>query len=135
MIRAFLRFMKGLGRMPAYVKLWLLMLVLVNLVIPLFYLAREAAVMTIIIFAVNALLMVLLTARAGFSRLLGAGHFPWFILIVYLAASHWEFPPTTFFNWWILTVITLDSISLIIDVGDTWKWLSGDRSEIVSGLD
>ncbi len=95
MINAFLHFMRSLLKMPRYAQLWLVLLVIVNGIVPLFFLGRMEAQATLGIFLAGALLMIALTALSGFSRLLGAGHFLWFVLWACSRPASTSSPPTT----------------------------------------
>ncbi len=73
-MRAFLTFTRGMMHMPVPWQLWLLLLVTVNLIVPLVYLDRLEAQVVAGTMVVSMLLMTGLTARTGFTRLLGLGH-------------------------------------------------------------
>ena len=98
MIQAFIHFTRGLFKMPVYAQLWLVLLVIVNGIVPLFFLGRVEAQATLGIFLAGALLMIALTALSGFSRLLGAGHFLWFILLGLLWTRLDQLPADDLFN-------------------------------------
>jgi len=66
--------------MPFYARLWVMLLVIANFIIPLFYLDGLEAKVILATFLVSAFMMTVLTALSGFSRLLGLGHFLWFPL-------------------------------------------------------
>ncbi len=134
-MRSFLRFHQGLLGMPLHWQLWLLMLVGANLVAPLFFLGHVEAQVTIATLLVSMTLMTALTARFGFSRILGLGHVAWLPLLAFLASRATEVPATDAFGLWLRTVIVLDAISLMIDGVDVVRFLRGDRAETVRGLD
>jgi Na+/melibiose symporter-like transporter len=82
---------------------------------------------------VSMALMTGLTARWGFSRILGLGHIvAWLPLLWFLAARLSEAPAVDAFGFWIRTVIALNAASLAIDIVDVVRFLAGDRSETVS---
>ena len=83
-MRAFIKFNKGLMNMPILVRLWLMLLMAVNLAIPFFYLNRLEAQVVVITFLASAMLMTMLTASSGFNRLLGLGHILWIPLLIFL---------------------------------------------------
>ena len=126
--------MKGLLRQPLHVKLWLAMLIAVNLVIPLFYFSRFEARVIAGTFLAAALLMVIITGFSGFSRLLGLGHFVWFPLLFFLWARLDQFPFDDWFGLNVRALMVLNSISLVIDVVDVIRYVGGDREETVAGL-
>lgn len=124
------KFIKGLLKMPLYAQVWLLVLMVLNMAVPLFYLNRLEAQVVLVTFMISAMLMMVLTAFSGFSRLLGLGHFLWFPLIYFLWARFDQIPSEDFFGLWIRSLIALNAISLVIDVVDVVRYISGDRGEM-----
>jgi hypothetical protein len=133
-MRAFIKFNKGLLKQPFHVQLWLVLLVAVNLVIPLFYLGRIEARVVALTFLIAAVLMTVLTALSGFSRLLGSGHFVWFPLLYFLWTRLEQIPADDFFGIWVRVLMIVNAISLVIDVVDVIRYIAGDREETVEGL-
>ena len=121
--------------MPLPWQLWLAMLIGANLVAPLFFLEHFEAQVTIGALLVSMALMTALTARFGFSRILGLGHVAWVPLLAFLVVRVAEVPAATAFGLWLRTVIVLDAISLVIDTVDVVRFLRGDRAETVPGLE
>ncbi len=133
-MRAFIKFNKGLLKQPFHVQLWLVLLVAVNLMIPLFYLGRIEARVVALTFLIAAVLMTVLTALSGFSRLLGLGHFVWFPLLYFLWTRLEQIPADDFFGIWVRVLMIVNAISLVIDVVDVIRYIAGDREETVEGL-
>ena len=79
-------------------------------------------------------LMTALTARFGFTRIIGLGHLFWIPLVAFLILRLGAIPADDFFGLWIRAVIVLNSIALAIDAVDVVRWLAGDRQETVAGL-
>ena len=74
-------------------------------------------------------IMAALTAKFGFSRILGVGHFVWFPLIAWIVM---RLPhPDPGVDLWLRIVVGLNAISLAIDVVDLRRWLRGERDEVV----
>ena len=67
-------------------------------------------------------------ASRGFVRLMGIGHIYWVPLIPWLWSRLDGFPPAGPFAMWLTSVMLLNSVSLIIDVGDVARYLNGDRT-------
>ena len=131
MTQAFTHFMRGLLKMPLYAQLWLVLLMIANGIAPLFFLGRIEADVTLIIFLASAALMIVLTKASGFTRLLGAGHFLWFILLAYLFTRLDAIPAADTYGLWLRAVMLINAISLVIDVTDVVRYLRGDRAEMV----
>ncbi|MBT8402155.1 MAG: hypothetical protein KJO98_16885 [Rhodothermia bacterium] len=132
--KGLVRFFRGLFLMPRYVHAWLFVLAFVNIVPALWWLEHPVAVIVIGVFVINLVLMVLLTWRFGFTRILGLGHFPWYLLNAVLLYGLTTTPPGYMQNW-MLAVIAANSVSLVIDTVDVIRWLGGDREALVKGLD
>ncbi len=120
--------------MPRVWQLWLGLLMAVNVVVPLFFLGRREAWFVLLAIAVAAIVMTVLAAVAGFTRILGLGHFVWFPLLYYLWTRLGHWPADDLFGIWIRALILLNGTSLVIDVVDVLRYLAGDRGETVDGL-
>ncbi len=134
-MRSLIRFHRGFLGMPRHWQLWVGMLVAANLVAPLFFLGHLEARVTLAAGLIGMTLMTALTARFGFSRILGLGHVAWLPLLAFLAGSVADVPATSGFGLWLRTVIVLDAISLALDAADALRFLRGDRAETVPGLE
>lgn len=71
---ALTRFLRGVLRSSFGVRLWLLALMIVNMMVPLVYFDHFEAHIVLITFLASFVLLVLLTGRFGFTRILGLGH-------------------------------------------------------------
>jgi hypothetical protein len=131
---AFVRYHRGLGRMPVRWKPWLLSLLLANMIVPLFYLTRLEAQVVLGVALLGGATFVVLTAFTGFSRLLGLAHLWWIPLILFLLNRLAPYPVTTAYGFWLRAVIVLDAGSLILDAANVVRYLRGDRQEMVAGL-
>jgi len=126
-----LQFLRGLLRQPRWVVAWVAWLMVANMFAPLAFLSRSEAKVVLVTFGAGAILMALITARTGFTRLLGAGHFLWFPLLVWLAVRLAGAPADTPFGIWIRVLMATNGVSLLIDVVDVSRWLRGERDETV----
>ena len=70
-MNAFLTFNRGLLKMPPAVQAWLVLLLSVNLLAPLFLLETLEARVVLATMLASVLLMTWITAATGFSRLVG----------------------------------------------------------------
>jgi hypothetical protein len=133
-MKSFIRFNRGMMRMPFYWQPWLLLLVTANVAIPLFFVSRFEAQMVLGAMVVNIILMTLLTGLTGFSRLVGLGHYPWFPLLFFLWTRLDGIPADDFFGIWIRVLMVLNALSLVLDTVDAARYVAGDREETVQGL-
>lgn len=131
---AFLKFNKGVMKMPMPWQGWLMVLVGANLIAPLFFLNSLEAQATVATMLLSMALMTVLTARFGFTRILGLGHVLWIPLMIFLLVSLRSIPADDTFGIWIRTLILLNATSLLIDARDVIRYIAGDRQEVVAGL-
>ena len=131
---AFIRFNKGIMKMPIQWQAWLALLMTVNAVIPLFYLNRIEAQVVLATILASMILMTAVTALTGFTRLLGLGHILWIPLLYFLWTRLEQNPADIFFGLWIQVLMILNAMSLVIDAIDVGRYIAGDRTETVQGL-
>jgi len=111
-------------------RLWFLLLTIVNLVAPLFFLGRPEAWAALGGYFVAAVVMIPIHRRLGWVRLLGVGHFQWLLLLPWLIYRYQATAPSGAFGAWMLAVIIVDGICLVIDVVDLVRYLRGDREPL-----
>ena len=130
-MRAFIKFNKGMLSMPLYVRIWLLVLVTANMVVPLFFIGSFEGRLVVGTMLVSMMLMTVLTAWTGFTRLLGLGHILWIPLLYILWTRLGQIPADDFIGIWIRTLMALNAISLVLDTIDVVRYIAGDREEVV----
>lgn len=130
--RAQLAFLKGVRAMPLVWQAWLMLLFVVNMLVPLLFWRRPEAQLALGVMLLNLVLMIVLTAATGFSRLLGLGHFPWFILIALLWPRLAEIGAGSVYGLWLRAVVALNAVSLAIDMTDVARYLRGERGPTVN---
>ncbi len=130
----FVRYHRGLGRLPGRLKPFLASLLIANMIAPLFGLWQVEARVVLAVAILNGIIFVLLTARFGFTRILGLGHVLWIPLILYLTTRLDVHAATSVHGIWIRVVILINSISLVFDTWNVIQYLGGKREELVSGL-
>ncbi len=133
-MQGFIKFNKGVLRMSWPVKIWLLMLVAANAFVPLFFLQRVEAQAVFAAMMIGGTLMSLLTARFGFTRILGLGHILWVPLLGWLALRLGQIPTDDAFGLWVRGAMFVNAVSLVIDTADVVRFVTGDRKELVAGL-
>ncbi len=133
-MHAFMRFNKGLLAMPLHLQAWVLLLISVNIVTPFFFLQHVEAQAVLAAGALGMVLMTALTARFGFSRIIGLGHIAWVPLLGFLWSHLPDIPATDAFGIWLRAVIVLDATSLVFDSVDAVRFATGDRAETVPTL-
>jgi hypothetical protein len=133
-VNAFIRYHRGLAKMPVSWKPWLISLLLVNMLAPFLWLNRLEAQVVFGAALLSYSTFVLLTGISGFSRMLGLAHVYWVPLIGFLWMRLDLFPADTTYGIWIRAVIILDAGSLLLDGANVFRYLRGDREEMVQGL-
>ncbi len=133
-MQGFIKFNKGVLRMSWPVKIWLLLLVVANAVVPLLFQQRVEAQAVVVAMMIGATLMSLLTARFGFTRILGLGHILWIPLLGWVALRLGQIPADDAFGLWVRGVMFVNAVSLVIDTADVVRFATGDRQELVAGL-
>ncbi len=131
---AFIKFNKGVLKLPIYLQLWLMLLVIANLVVPLFFLNHLESQIVLATMLASMILMILLTSLFGFTRLLGLGHVLWIPLLYFLWTRLGEIPANDLFGIWIRVLMALNAASLAIDAIDVIRYIAGDREETIKGL-
>ena len=128
-MRGFIRFNQGVMKMPLPWRLWLLLLVSLNAVVPFFFLGRIGAQLVLGAFLISIVLFSVLTARFGFTKIIGLGHAPWIPLVIFLFSGLSAVPGDELFGIWIRVLLALNVISLVIDAVDVGRYIAGDRAE------
>ncbi len=133
-MNAFIKFNKGLMNQSLPVKLWVGLMVIFNMIIPLFFLNRLEAQVVLAAIMASMVLMTLITATTGFSRLLGLGHIFWVPLLYFLGTNLGQIPSDDWFGVWVRSLIVINAASLMLDGADVFRYLAGERGEVVKGL-
>ena len=72
--------------------------------------------------------MTALHTKLGYVRLVGIGHFVWLPMLIWLGFRLDNIPEGTLFKGWILTLIAMDTVSLLLDTIDLIRYLRGERA-------
>ncbi len=106
---------------------WVMLLMITNMVIPLFYLGTPEGKVVLGAFVFGALLQTAIFSAKGFVRLLGIGHIAWVPMVAWLWTRLDLAPAGSFFRYWLLATLVLVSLSLLIDAVDVARYLRGER--------
>ena len=120
-------FIGGLLRLPLIWQVWVSILMVINGVIPFYYLGHLEAQVTVVVFAICATIGMSLAHVYGFTKLLGVMHFPWFLLIPWLVTRLGGLEMDSYFSEWVKAVIAVNATTLIIDVNDVVRYARGER--------
>ncbi|MBT3509620.1 MAG: hypothetical protein HN472_08780 [Nitrospina sp.] len=125
-------FMKSIFSMKAPWPLWVVTLMALNMMGPLFFIHTLEAKAVLVSTLAGGVLMMFLFGRYGFVRLLGLGHFFWIPLVIWLGTRIPETGLSTPFGFWLALVLVANIISLVIDVLDVSLYIRGDRKPMVA---
>jgi len=120
-------FNKGLLAMAKPWQVWMVLLVSINLILPLFFLGKLEAMVVLVGVMASMFIMMTLFARFGFVRLLGLGHLPWLFTVPWLGLQLVQTIESGPFYYWLFAVVVIDSISLVIDTVDVARYWMGER--------
>ncbi|MCF6287380.1 MAG: hypothetical protein L3K26_19695 [Candidatus Hydrogenedentes bacterium] len=119
-------FVLGLLHGPRWIFLWVLVVLMgVNMVAPLAFWGTLEAKVVLVTF------MMALTARFGFTRILGLGHIFWIPLIAFLFTRWGLHPADTPMGIWLRVVILINGASLVMDGIDVVRYVRGEREPTV----
>ncbi|MFT4577676.1 MAG: hypothetical protein ACI9UO_000491 [Nitrospinales bacterium] len=127
-----IRFMKAIFSMKTPWPLWVALLMVLNMIAPIFFIETLEAKVVLISTLAGAGLMILLFYKYGFVRLLGTGHIFWVPVVIWLGSRFSEFSFETPFEIWVLSIMVFNSHSLVLDLMDVVRYINGDRKPMVA---
>ncbi len=130
-MKAMIGFAKGMLSLKKPWVAWLGLLILANMVLPLVFIETLEAELVLAAFVVGAVFQMAIFHAKGFVRLLGVGHIFWVPLVYWLWTRLDPASLDSFFEYWMLSVVVLDSLSLIVDAVDVLRYVKGDRQPYV----
>lgn len=133
-VKAFVRYHRGLAKLPVSWKPWLITLLVANMILPWFWMDRLEAQVVFGVALLNYFSFVILTGVSGFSRLLGLGHIYWIPLIWFLCLRLDMFQADSTYGLWMRAVIILNAGCLLLDAANVIRYIRGDHEEMVQGL-
>ena len=129
-MKVMLRFTRHILEMPIHWQLWIALLFLANMA-AVFFLPRVEASVVLAGLFVGAVLQMALFDRFGFVRLLGIGHFHWFVMIAWLVTRLGTIRGEGLFHNWVVAVIVVCGLSLVIDTVDVIRYLRGEQEPTI----
>ena len=113
--------------MKPWVMAWLWFLNLVYLS-ALFWLDHPEARYTLVAYvAVFPIAVAIVIPQRGLTRLSGLMHFPFLILILWLAPRVFTSWPVDLFNAWIILLFSTTAICIVFDIVDIFRWCRVER--------
>ncbi len=123
MINGMKIFMVGAWNMSIFVRLWLLLLMTINGVLPLFFIHELAAQISILVVMGGGMIGFIMSDISGFNRYLGLMHGPWLALAyingyLLITREHLE----SDFKLWLTASLIVTCLSLVIDIYDLSRY-------------
>ncbi len=127
-MKAMMDLMKTMLLLPKPWQLWLGTLIALNMLMPILFIQTREAQVVLFSMMVGMTIMTVIFKAKGFVRLLGLGHLPWIPMIPWLWTRLDLTSIDGLFEYWLIAVITLNSITVIIDAVDVWRYVKGERT-------
>ena len=126
-MKTMISFIKTMLALPKPWVAWVMLLMAVNVVIPLFYVTTIEAQVILGAALIGAIIQTAIFSTKGFIRLLGIGHILWVPMVFWLWSRLDLAAPDSFFQSLLIAVVVLNTISLIIDATDVIRYWNGER--------
>ncbi len=130
-MKTMFHFMKTMMLMPPLWRMWLGLLVGANMLVPFVYIHTLEAQVVLVAAMAGMVIMSAIFGTKGYVRLLGIGHITWLPLVFWLWTRLDHAPADSFFGYWVMTVIIVNSLSLIIDTLDVIRYVRGERAPVL----
>jgi len=124
-----MQFMSKMMRFRPVPRIWVLALMTVNMA-SLYFIDTLEGQVVLGVFMMGGMFMFTMDAKMGFVRLMGAGHFLWFLMLPWLYMRLPQIPADSLMYKWVLAVIVMNGISLVIDVWDVIRYAKGEREPL-----
>jgi hypothetical protein len=110
-------------------RIWVLTLMMVNMA-SLYFIDTLEGQVVLAVFMMGGMFMFTMDATLGFVRLMGAGHFLWFLMLPWLYLRLPAIEDGSLLYGWIMAVLVMNSLSLVIDVWDVIRYAKGEREPL-----
>lgn len=128
-------FSEAIATQPAWVQMWLNVLLLGAFAAPLVLLiwkaSRKAGLVTLLSSLIGGASIQYLYGVMGYVKLIGIGHILWLPVVVFLIAQQARGDMPKVPRWIIWFIIAVISVSLIFDFIDVIRWIMGERAPLV----
>ncbi|MDQ6970137.1 MAG: hypothetical protein Q9M16_06495 [Mariprofundus sp.] len=124
-------FFQAMWRMPWFWRVWVGVLMALNAIIPLFFMAMLEAQAVVGTFMLAAITQMLIFQRYGFVRLLGLGHIYWIPMLLWLWAQGHDVGMGSGFMLWFTLLLLCNAVSLLIDSMDVLRYWRGEKSPTI----
>ena len=119
-------FSEGVHSLPWYWILWIYWMMLVNGLLPMFFLPKFTAIIVLASSLTGLFVGLTLTHAMGYSKILGLMHFPWIPMVCfqvyYLCGLNFRLE--SLHGYWLFSSLVVSIVSLVIDAKDVYEYLT-----------
>ena len=133
-MKAMMDMMRTMFTLPVPVGIWLGSLMVINMAVPLFYITTPEAQWTLAAAIAGGITMTMIFQAQGFVRLLGIGHIYWIPQVIWFATRLDAAPPGSLFKYWMWSIIVFNSLSIIVDSIDVFRYIKGERTPYLQSV-
>ncbi|MDX8396157.1 MAG: hypothetical protein R8K22_07070 [Mariprofundaceae bacterium] len=119
--------MSAIWEMPWFWRVWVGALMLVNGVLPWFYIHTLEAQVVLAAFMLAAMTQMILFRKLGFVRLLGLGHIYWVPMLGWLLFQDYSSEVNMPYITWLFALMLFNSMSVLIDIVDLVRYYRGEK--------
>ena len=131
-MKAMIHFLKTMFSLPMPIRIWLGLLMFLNMAVPLFYIKTLEGIATLTAAMAGAVTMTIINERLGFVRLMGIGHIYWVPLVILFLWRLDSAPSESLFLYWMRSIVVLNTVSIVIDAIDIIRYIKGERAPYVT---
>lgn len=129
-MQVMINMMKDIFSMKFPWNVWVNVMVLVNLA-GLYYIRLLEGLLAIAAMLLASMIMLLIYRHKGFVRLMGLGHIiAWTPLVSFFIWRLYQGHAPQDLTLWMIAVISINSLSLLIDYIDVFRYYRGDRQPL-----
>jgi hypothetical protein len=111
--------------LPIWARLWIVLMMSVLFVAPMFFFEHTAAQWMIATFMLGGVIMGVMHLKMGMTKLMGIAHIPWIIPLYYIFQDLSAGEASYNYQIWLMTAAIASIACLLIDVVDVTLYLSG----------
>jgi hypothetical protein len=115
--------------LPVWVRIWLVMMMSVLFVTPMFFLEHAAAQWMAGMFMLGGAIMSLMHQKMGMTKLMGIGHLPWLIPLFLIFRDLLMPVASQSYFIWLVSAAVLAVVCLVFDVVDVTQYATGKNRE------
>ena len=108
-------------------RIWAVLLIAVN-ALSVFFLDTRYGQVALAAILIGVSIMIAIHSRFGFVRLLGVGHALWIPMLIWMALDFSKLAPGSHLRNWLSLLITVNTISLVVDGIDVLRFIRGERA-------